>query len=158
MDLPIAKNEKNQVALPKLPVLPTLFTPMLPTPVPPLEYKPGVLPILEGFLHNWKLLQLQRAAERESAIGEAKLRQARAQAALIEEMLLFGYRYSLEMQKITHEQGMLEITKETAQANLATIQLQNLMAQIEAQKSQLELQHMMKELGSKTHTDNGDQG
>jgi hypothetical protein len=150
MDLPIPKNENPQMTvptLPNMPVLPSLFTSMLPTPVPQLIYKPGILPLLDGFIHNWKLGQLQRAAEREAAISEAKLRQTRAQFAQIEELLLFGPRYALAMDKLTHEKEMLHVTKQTAEAFLAHIQVQTYMAQIEAQKSQLELQHMMKELG-----------
>ncbi len=147
MDLPVPKTEKSPVVLPHLPVLPSVFAQMLPAPVPQLEYKPGIFPLVESFIHNWKLLHLKRAAEREAEISEAKLRQTRAQFAQIEELLLFGSRYELAMQRVRHDQEMLDIDKHTAQANLATIQLRNVLAQIEAQKAQLELQHMMRELG-----------
>jgi hypothetical protein len=113
-----------------------------------------VLPLLESFIHNWKLLHLKRAAEREADIAEAKLRQTQAQFKQIEELLLFGPRYELSLKKVRHESEMLDIEKQTAEANLITVQLQNMMAQIEAQKSQLELQHMMKEIGA--NAPNGD--
>jgi hypothetical protein len=148
MDLPIPKNEKTQVALPHLPVLPSMIAQLLPAPVPRLEYKPGLFPLVESFLHNWKLLQLKRAAEREADISLAKMRQTQAQFAQIEALLLFGARYELALQKVRNEQEMLDINRQTAEANLTTIQLRNILAQIEAQKAQLELQHMMKELGS----------
>lgn len=133
--------------MPDLPVLPSVFSRLLPTPVPPLEYKTGVLPLFEGFLHNWKLGQLERAAEREAAISEAKLRETRAQFDQVKELLLFGRKYELALQQLRHEQEMLDLNKKTAEARLTRLQLQNIMTQIETQKAQLEFEHMSRELG-----------
>lgn len=156
MNLPIPTNNNNKLKLGPMPVLPSVFERLIPIPVPPLEYKPGIAGLVEGLFHNWSLKHLQRAAEREAGIAEARLQQTRAQFQQIEEMLMFGHRYYLAMQKVKQEQEMLGIDKQVAEANLATIQLKNFLAQIEAQKAQLELQQMQKELGNGSDKENGE--
>ena len=137
----------EQTPLPNLPVLPSLFEQLLPTPVPPLRYKPGLTPILENFIHNWKLGQIQRGVEREAAIAEAKLKETRARFAQITELLLFGPKYELALKQIRTDTELLEINKQKALVELNHQQLVNFQLQIDCQKAQFELEQMLKDNG-----------
>ena len=156
MNLPIPTNDKLKLKLPPLHALPAMFEPMLPMPVPQLPYKPGIAGIIEGFFHNVALKQQNTAAESEANIAENKLRQTKAQFEQIKELLLFGHKYNLDMVRINHEQEMLSIEKRSAEAALTEQQLKNYLTQIEAEKAQLELQQMKKELGLSADKENGE--
>jgi len=137
--------KNNAVGFPNMPSLPAMFQNTLPPEVPQIQYKAGLIPIVENFVHNWKLGQIERASEREANIAENCNRRQVAMFKGIEDLLLFGPRYNLKIKTIEHELRMMDVVERRAEAELQTVQFKNMQEYAEAQMAQLDLKMRMKE-------------
>jgi hypothetical protein len=140
--------KNNPVAFPNMPSLPSMFQNTLPPEVPQIQYKGGLVPIVENFIHNWKLGQIERASEREANIAENTNRRQVAMFKGIEDLLLFGPRYNLKMKGIEHELTMMDIAERKAEAELQGIQFKNKQEYHEAQIAELDYKVRYKEAKS----------
>lgn len=146
MDNLPAKKAAKQVGFPDLAMLPQLFQAALPPIVPQLQYKPGIIaPLIEGMFHNWKLLHLQRSADREAGIAESHNRKMKAQFEMITDMVLFSRRLEFQMEDVKFQQKMLDIKQKKEEAELINLQLKNMQEQTELQIAQLDLKLRLKE-------------
>jgi len=136
---------KVRQEFPNMAGLPAMFQNALPPMIPQIQYKPGLLTLVDNFFHNWKLKQLERASEREAEIAFNHARKMKAQFEGISELLLFGQNYELKLEKIRNSQSMMKIAEEKAQAELVEQQLKNYQLQAELQLTQLDLKIRLKE-------------
>jgi hypothetical protein len=138
--------KSSKADFPSMPGLPAMFQNSMPPTIPQMPYKPGgIKPLLEGLFHNWKLLHLERASEREANIYANHTRKMRAQFEGISELLLFGQKYELQLQTIRNSQRMLDINEQKAEAELMEQNLKNYQLQAELQLTQLDLKIRLKE-------------
>ncbi len=145
MEAPVPKklNLQDKV-FPDLPALPEIFRAVLPTPVPQIDYRPGIVPLLDNFLHNWKLKQMEREAERQANIAEYKVRQGRAQSEAILQLLLFGEDYKARLKEINHRMEMMDIEEQKGRHEITKMQLENQIIYYQAQQEEIEYKLKLK--------------
>jgi hypothetical protein len=106
---------------PIAPLMP-LMTNVMPAPVPQLQYNSG---LIQGFLHNIKLGQMEKATLREALITENMDRKLRANLSIIEQSVTFSAKLALTFKKIEMENRQLDIIEKMYQADLEEKQLKN---------------------------------
>jgi len=142
-------SENNIVPIqPSVPVIspimpPELLANAMPVPVPQMEWQTG---LVKDFFHNWKLLRVERATQREANIAENKNRLVRANLGTIMEITTFSGKLELEFKRISTEKERLEVNLNMDKSKLIEQQLKNMLLQGEVKLTEIELKIKMKEM------------
>lgn len=145
MEVPaVKKPDPPDQPFPKLPALPAMFQSVLPTPVPQIQYQPGVATLVTNFIHNWKLKQMVRESERQATIAENKTRQLGAQKKAILELLLYGEEYKTRLKEYEFQRNVMELLEKLGQQELIKIQMENQILYFQAQQEEIEFKIKLK--------------
>lgn len=128
---------------PIMPMFPDLLANAMPVPVPQMEWQSG---ILQDFLHNWKLLRVERATAREAGIAEGKNRLVKANLDTIMQITTFSGKLELEFKRINTDKEMLDVNLNLAKSQLIEQQLKNMLMQGEVKLNEVELKIKLKEM------------
>ncbi len=128
---------------PIMPMFPDLLANAMPVPVPQMEWQSG---ILQDFLHNWKLLRVERATTREANIAEGKNRLVKANLDTIMQITTFSGKLELEFKRINTEKEMMDVDLNLAKSRLIEQQLKNMLLQGEVRLNEVELKNKLKEM------------
>ena len=141
----IVKKDENLIAPinPMMPFVPQILMAAMPVVVPQMKFDDG---IVKNFFHNIKVGQMAKATEAEARIAENKRQYVESSLAMVESIVTFSSRLELSFKKIKHEEAMMNILKDTSNAQLIEQQLKNMLLQGEVELTQIELQIKKKEL------------
>lgn len=130
-------------ANPMMPFVPEILINAMPAPMPQMQFNHG---IVRNFFHNVKVNQMVKATEAEAMIAGNKQQYVASSLQMVEDITTFSARLQLRFKQIKHEEEMMKIAKDTADAQLVEQQLKNMLLKNEVELSEIEKKIKLKEM------------
>jgi hypothetical protein len=118
--------------------------PMLPPAIPPIEYRSGIGTLVENWLHNKKLEQIDKAKALEASIARNSCEAFRSQCDMMMEFLTFGQRYQTTMESLKNRTAMEQEMINRQKLENQKLYLETKGLELDNKKQEFEYQQMLK--------------
>ena len=128
-----------------MPIPPETLAGIMPRLIPPIQYENS---IVGNIIHNIKVGQMAREAERRAKIAQSNAVETRERLGMMTEIITWQAKTQDVFNQFTHVQSMRERELHLADAHVTEATMKNQLLWYDVEKARLEHEQMKKEMGN----------